>query len=111
MDTGKLIRKYRLEKGLTAEELGKKIGFSKDYVSKIELGKRHLKTDVLLKIAEILDKPIESFYPDDLKRTTNIEGQDVLIIDKNKHNLKKYSDEEILEFIRLGKSKKSKEIE
>ena len=57
--TGKRIRKLRKAKGLTGEELAKKAGISKGYVSQLETGV-HQKTsaDILLKIAKVLDTTI-----------------------------------------------------
>lgn len=54
------IRKYRLEKGFTMAELGKRVGCSEASISYYELGKREAKYETLLKIAEVLETTVDS---------------------------------------------------
>lgn len=54
------IKEYRLEKGLSIEELAEKCGISRTYMNLIEIGKvENISTKVLVKIAKSLDKKID----------------------------------------------------
>lgn len=96
---------------MSITELGNRLGISRSYMSRIENGQRSIKSDVLVKIADILDAPIEDFYPDENKRKMHLDSGEILIIQKDLYNLNKYTDDEILEFIRLGKDKFEKNDE
>ncbi|MBR08656.1 MAG: transcriptional regulator [Rickettsiales bacterium] len=50
---GALIHEARLEKGLTQEELAKKVGTTKSYISKIENNIKEVRLSTLKKIVEI----------------------------------------------------------
>ena len=50
---GVLIQEARLEKGLTQEELAKKVGTTKSYISKIENNIKEVRFSTLQKIIEI----------------------------------------------------------
>ena len=102
MGVGELIRDIRERKGISSAELGRRIGMSRSYMSRIELGDRPIKLDVLIKIAEVLDTPIEYFVTDEEKREMELENQKVIIIDKDKHNLQSYTEDEILNWIKEG---------
>lgn len=53
---GILIRKYRKEKGMTQEDLGKAIGLSgKSGISKLERGINDASTETVIKIAKVLE--------------------------------------------------------
>ena len=54
------IRPFRIRKGLTMAELGKKVGCSEASISYYELEKRQAKYEVLLKIAEVLDTSVDA---------------------------------------------------
>src|SRR6266480_5666983 len=57
---GKLVRAYREQRHWTQEELAEKWGYTREYVSQIERGKRKLdRTDQVVRLAEILDIPYE----------------------------------------------------
>lgn len=49
---GEMIRKARLKAGLTQEELGKRIGSDKFYISRIEANRFHVEISTLKKIVE-----------------------------------------------------------
>lgn len=58
MTIGEKIKKARLEKGYTQEELGKLIGVQKSAVAKYEKGKVvNIKRSVLAKISKVLEIP------------------------------------------------------
>ncbi len=50
---GALIQEARLEKGLTQEELAKKVGTTKSYISKIENNIKEVRLSTLQKIVEL----------------------------------------------------------
>lgn len=54
MSLGSRIKKLRLEKGLTQEEIGKKLGMGRSNVGHIEHGRTMPSAEVLDKIADIL---------------------------------------------------------
>lgn len=62
-ELGRSIRFKRMQRGLTLEQLGAKIGFSGAHVSRIESGKlkREIEPFVLERIAAALDTPVEEF--------------------------------------------------
>ena len=57
----KNIKKYRLAKGYTQENLSELCGLSTDYISEIERGKKLPSFKSFLKISEILDIPAYKF--------------------------------------------------
>ncbi len=48
------LKKYRLEKGLTQENLAEKVGIHPTYVGKLESGKNNPSTKMLYKITRAL---------------------------------------------------------
>ena len=54
-DVGKRVRKYRLIKDLTQEQLGFDVGCGDSQISHIENGDRDVDTELLFKIAKALD--------------------------------------------------------
>lgn len=52
---GKSLKRVRLEKGLTQEELAEKVGIHPTYVGKIESGKNNISIKMLFKISRVLD--------------------------------------------------------
>ncbi|ARM67957.1 hypothetical protein [Morganella phage IME1369_02] len=61
---GKNIRRARKEAGISAEELGFRIGSSQQIISRYETGKVHIKAATLIVIAEVLDIPLSKLLPD-----------------------------------------------
>ncbi|MBK9181769.1 MAG: helix-turn-helix transcriptional regulator [Ignavibacteria bacterium] len=59
---GNNIRRYRLKKGLTQEQLSQLSEVSEAYVSRLEAGKRNPTVNVLAKIAEILGVELEMLF-------------------------------------------------
>jgi putative transcriptional regulator len=65
------MKSYRKEKGLTLEQLAKKLGISKSYLSMIENGTRRLSYEMAVQIANNLEKtPDEIFLPDYFTRNS-----------------------------------------
>ncbi|WP_338874928.1 helix-turn-helix transcriptional regulator [Spirosoma sp. SC4-14] len=62
-EIGSLIRKARMEQGLTQKELGEKIGVGEPTVNKYESGKQNLTVETLKRVADALDMQIKvTFY-------------------------------------------------
>lgn len=58
VDIYRRLKQLRKERGLTLENLAKKIGSDYQQISRIERGKSKLTVDVLIKMAEALDTPV-----------------------------------------------------
>lgn len=58
----KSLKDLRTEKGLTQEELAKKSGFSKDYISMLERGERNPSDKAKAIFAEIFNVPIVQIF-------------------------------------------------
>ena len=56
----KNIKKYRLEKGLSQEELADKAGLHRTYISLLERKKKNVSVKILEKIADALDLDIKT---------------------------------------------------
>lgn len=57
LDIGRKIRKLRLQRGMKAGDLAKRLGVSKSYISRIEREHRRINTDLLDRIGKILEVP------------------------------------------------------
>ena len=57
MNTGKLIKKFRKERGMTQLQLAEKVGIAESSIRQYELGMRNPKTERLKEIAEALRVP------------------------------------------------------
>lgn len=56
---GKILKKYRKEKGYTQFELAEKIGVSEFYISALETGSRKPGRETLIKLSNEMNMPIE----------------------------------------------------
>lgn len=56
------LKKMRLEKNVSQDFLAKKLGFTQKAYSKIENNETKLNVEVLQRISEVLEVPIESFF-------------------------------------------------
>lgn len=56
------LKKIRLEKNISQDFIAKKMGFTQKAYSKIENNETKLNVDVLQRISEILEVPIETFF-------------------------------------------------
>ena len=61
---GARIRLLRLERGLQQNEVAAKIGISQAYLSNIEKGRNNITLENLLKLHEVLQCPMSSFFVD-----------------------------------------------
>lgn len=64
---GKNIKRYRLDAGLTQEELANKIGAHQTYIGKLELGMINPSTRRLFEISRALDITIPDLFDFDKK--------------------------------------------
>ena len=111
MIKGHIVREIREKRNMTITELANRIGVSRSQMSRLEDGSRTLSADTLEKIANVLEEPIDTFYPEAVVRRTTVEGEGVITINLDKDNLKEYSDEEILRYIRLGREQNERNSE
>ena len=61
---GKVLREFRIKKGLTQEQLSEKLGISLKYISRIENGNNGIKTQTLIKYINILGFTPNTIYKD-----------------------------------------------
>lgn len=66
-EIGERIRQARDAVGLTMEELGARIGYTKSAISKWESGARPISIEALKHIAEVLNRPISYFVRTDIE--------------------------------------------
>lgn len=60
---GRNIEKYRVQKGITQESLGKILSLSRCNISNIECGRQAIMLPHLYNISKVLDIPIRQFLP------------------------------------------------
>ena len=56
------LKKARLEKNISQDFLAKKLGITQKAYSKIENNETKLNVDVLQRVSEVMDVPIETFF-------------------------------------------------
>ena len=59
---GQAVRKIRLERGISQEELADRCGLHRTYISDVELGKRNLSLENIERIAISLNKTLPEFF-------------------------------------------------
>ncbi|MDK2888388.1 MAG: repressor LexA [Thermoanaerobacter sp.] len=65
-EIGRRIKKAREDRGLTQEQLGEKLGFTKTAINLYEKGKRRISIDDLKRISVILGKPLSFFLGENI---------------------------------------------
>jgi transcriptional regulator with XRE-family HTH domain len=66
---GRKVRKFRLQLGLTQEELADRSGFGQNYLSDLERGRRNPTVVTLWELAQTLGvTPVDLITPDDEER-------------------------------------------
>jgi transcriptional regulator with XRE-family HTH domain len=103
LEIGKKVKQIRESKKMSVRELSKRLGMDHSYLSRMENGNRPIKTELLIKIAQILDTPIEDFFDGEEKRNINIENEEVIVIDRRALDIEDFTEEQIKEWIRKGK--------
>ncbi|PWA11208.1 Cro/Cl family transcriptional regulator [Pueribacillus theae] len=76
MDIGKKIKRLRLKKGLTQEELGERTDLSKGYISQLERDLSSPSIDTLFSILEVLGCPPKEFFDDGEREQKVVYGED-----------------------------------
>ena len=56
------LRKFRIEKGLSQEELAEKARVHRTYIGSVERGERNITINVMEKISIAIEKPITEFF-------------------------------------------------
>jgi len=56
------VRKYRLEQGISQEELAGKAEVHRTYIGSVERGERNVTINIMEKISKALEKPITDFF-------------------------------------------------
>ena len=79
-DFGQTIKKFRVNAGLTQEQLSEKLGISLKYISRIENGYSGIKTQTLIKCINILGIEPNLLYS---KFITNENIKDNIILSEN----------------------------
>jgi len=93
---GEKVRRARIEKNITQEELGKIIGYDKQTIYKIEKGKRNINYDEVKKIALHLEKDI-NYFDDFDEFLYNIKEKNVKFLINRINHYKKYHKEKTIE--------------
>jgi|SRR5690625_1852268 len=72
-EIGKRLKKFRVNKGLTQKELGKRVGVQNNTISAYERGAASLDQDMLFKLSNILDVKVDDFFPEKHYKTDELE--------------------------------------
>ncbi len=65
-NVGEKIRRFRSEKRLTGKDMAEKLGISQNAYHKKETGESSISVTELLKLSQILEKPIEELLKEEL---------------------------------------------
>ena len=68
---GRRIKRYRMDKKLSQEELGQEILTSSVHISYVESGSRKLSLELLVSIANALDVSADDLLTDNLKHSSS----------------------------------------
>ena len=105
MDTGERIRQLRLARGMTLEELGRKVGVGKSTVRKWETGAiANMRRDKIAALAEALGTDVEDILG--LEKTAPEEEEDdfpqVRLIARAGRRMSEEDREKMLQLIRVA---------
>lgn len=90
MQIGKKIKRLRLEKGLTQEELGERTDLSKGFISQLERDINSPSIETLFSILNVLGSKPKDFFDDEQSRTKVVfsqEEQTVFMDEEKKYKL------------------------
>lgn len=77
---GQRVKRFRLDRGMTQEELGEILGITKAAVQKYENGTiRNFKSDTIRKLCEVFDAPPAYFVFDRVPDLTDGNAKEVLV--------------------------------
>lgn len=74
---GKIIKKYRKEKGYTQFKMAEKIGVSEFYISALETGSRKPGRETLIKLSNEMNMPIESLLELETEQSVKFAAEDL----------------------------------
>lgn len=84
MSVGERIRRFRLEKGMTQDELGDILGVKKAAVQKWETGQVvNLKQSTILKLCEVFRRSPSVFIFDDYEDYVDLETMEIKLLREN----------------------------
>lgn len=99
---GEQIKKNRIKKNVTQQELGEYLNVSTQAISRYELGSRKTDNDILFKLAEYFNVSINDFFP-----PTKIENNSFdVFYNLNKHLLTDDDKEHIVFMINKRKKER-----
>ena len=87
---GLRIKRYRMDRGLSQDELAEAIAVTSGYLSKLETGKKYPSLDILISIANTLEVTADDLLSDNLIRSSSNAGSEVhrLLLDCNDNEMK-----------------------
>lgn len=59
---GNIVKNLRINKGLSQDELSRRVDFERTYLSRVESGKQNMAVETLLKICDGLGVTIKEFF-------------------------------------------------
>lgn len=88
---GKIIKKYRKEKGYTQFQMAERIGVSEFYISALETGSRKPGRETLIKLSNEMSVPIEKLLElkteESIKLATDELYKKIAVLPKEKQRL------------------------
>lgn len=99
---GAQIQKFRKLRGLTQDQLAEQLNTTRQTISRYESGTRKTDQDVLFELSKILNKPINSFFPEQEEKESSTE----LLAAHLDDDITEAEMEEITNFIEYIKHKK-----
>lgn len=86
MQIGKKIKRLRIKKGLTQEELGKRTDLSKGYISQLERDLNSPSIETLFSLLEVLGSQPKDFFDDEKnQRVVYVEEEQTVYVDEEKN--------------------------
>ncbi len=87
---GKRIKRYRMDKGLSQEELSELVLANHQHISNIETGRRFPSLELLVSIANALEVSADDLLTDSLTHSTSTSGTEIhtLLLDCNEDETK-----------------------
>ena len=82
---GKRIKRYRIDKKMSQENLGRAVAVNYQHISNIESGRRYPSLELLVMIANALDVSADDLLTDNLKHSSSPVGTEIhdLLLDCN----------------------------
>ena len=89
-DIGLRIKRFRMDKGLSQEELANAVLINSRHISNIENGRRYPSLELIVTIANTLDVTSDDLLTGNLNRSSSTAGSEVhrLLLDCNDNEMK-----------------------